>query len=262
MLHNFLNEKTKKIIIDAQNICEITWQKEWAESNAGNISIDITKDIKSSIFNYEQEETSIMLDRDYPLLSNAILLITGSGRRLRDLSKNFLNHSCIVKINQYGNKYSILKFNENDYTISPSSELISHLRIHENMRKYKPDFKAILHTHPPEIVAITHNKDFLNQTSLNNLLSFLLPEINTFFPEGIGFVEYETPGSIELAEKTTAALLKHNVLIWEKHGCISMGKDINDAFDKTDMIIKALKIYFLCKIAGYQPDGFSISEKQ
>ena len=85
----------------------------------------------------------------------------------------------------------------------------------------------------------------------------MLPEAITFLPEGIGLVPYQLPGSEKIAIQSIKALKHHKLIIWQKHGCMAVGKDVNDAFDKIDIAAKSARIYFLCKNAGYEPEGLS-----
>jgi rhamnulose-1-phosphate aldolase len=64
-------------------------------------------------------------------------------------------------------------------------------------------------------------------------------------------------GSEELTLGTLNSLKDHNVVIWEKHGCLAVGENIMEAYDNIDIIAKSASIYFLCKSAGYSPQGLS-----
>jgi rhamnulose-1-phosphate aldolase len=66
-----------------------------------------------------------------------------------------------------------------------------------------------------------------------------------FIPEGVGYVGMEIPGSQELAKATLKSLKNHKVVVWEKHGCLAVGKDVHDAFDRIDLMAKAARIYLM-----------------
>jgi rhamnulose-1-phosphate aldolase len=41
------------------------------------------------------------------------------------------------------------------------------------------------------------------------------------------------------------ALTGHDLAIWDRHGCIATGPDLYEAFDLTDILAKAVKIFYL-----------------
>ena len=83
------------------------------------------------------------------------------------------------------------------------------------------------------------------------------PETAINIPEGIGLVPYCLPGSAKIAELTLNKLSSHDVVIWEKHGVCSAGKNVAEAFDLIDILAKSAKIYFTCRSAGFLPTGLS-----
>jgi rhamnulose-1-phosphate aldolase len=83
------------------------------------------------------------------------------------------------------------------------------------------------------------------------------PEAMTFIPKGIGFVPYTVPGSVEIAKKTLQEFEKHEVVLWEKHGVFAIGNGVFEAFDNIDIVSKSAKIWFMCKQAGFQPEGLT-----
>ena len=118
-------------------------------------------------------------------------------------------------------------------------------------------YKATLHTHPIELVAMSHISRFLKEGELTRVLWSMIPETLAFAPLGIGIVPYQMPGSIELADATLEQIKKHDVVLWEKHGTVAVGKDIMDAFDQTDVLCKAAKIYLSARITGSEPEGMT-----
>ena len=83
---------------------------------------------------------------------------------------------------------------------------------------------------------------------LNEILLKMHTETAFFLPEGIGYVGMEVPGSHELAKATLKSLKNHKVILWEKHGCLAVGQDVHEAFDRIDIIAKAARIYLLGKV--------------
>ena len=127
------------------------------------------------------------------------------------------------------------------------------------MQKFSKDNKIILHTHPADIIALTQNKVLKDEQKLNNILLGMQPETVVILPEGIGFVPYLLQGSQEIADATVEKCRTYRLIIWEKHGIFSIGKDIHDVFDSIDVVNKSASIYLKCKSAGFEPEGLDKS---
>jgi rhamnulose-1-phosphate aldolase len=118
-------------------------------------------------------------------------------------------------------------------------------------------YKATLHTHPIELVAMSHIQRFLKGDEMTRVLWSMIPETLAFAPLGIGIVPYALPSSVALAEATLEQIKTHDVVMWEKHGTVAVGVDIMDAFDQTDVLCKAANIYMCARAMGSEPDGMT-----
>ena len=118
-------------------------------------------------------------------------------------------------------------------------------------------YRASLHTHPIELIAMTHNKKFLEKDVATNLLWSMIPETKAFCPRGLGIIPYELPSSVKLADATIEALNDYDVAMWEKHGVFAVDVDIMSAFDQVDVLNKSALIYIAAKNMGFEPDGMS-----
>jgi rhamnulose-1-phosphate aldolase len=83
------------------------------------------------------------------------------------------------------------------------------------------------------------------------------PETMVFVPKGLGFVPYTLPGSEDIARETIKNLQHHDIVLWEKHGVFAIGESVLDTFDNIDIICKSAKIYFMCRGAGFIPEGLN-----
>ena len=83
------------------------------------------------------------------------------------------------------------------------------------------------------------------------------PEVKVTLPEGVGFAPYCCPGTGELADATIKSLVEKRITVWEKHGVVAIGRDVTEAFDLVDTISKAAEIFFICKMAGMEPEGLN-----
>ena len=251
------NKELKNIIHETAEIAGYLWQRGWAERNASNISVNI-----ADIFQEEISEYSAFpfhtLPLSYPKLSGKYFLVTGTGKRMRDLARKPMKNSLILQLNEEASGYRIISQNMGDAkNFLPTSELPTHLGIHQMIAERGSNEKVVMHTHAHELVTLTHAKEFCDQENLNKVLWSMHPETVIFVPKGVGFVPYLLPGSNEIAAETLKALQNHDVALWEKHGVFAIGSSVSETFDVIDILAKSANIFFMCRSANIIPDSFS-----
>ena len=257
------NKKIAKTIHEVANLADYLWKKGWAERNAGNISVnlsDIMGDVSFNLSDYPKFE----LGTSYPELSDGYFFVTGTGKRMRDLAQNPMKNACIIKLNRKADSYHIISMKKrNLYNFRPTSELPTHLAVHNLMVQMGSNSKAVVHTHPNELVAMTQIPKFQNADALNRTLWGMHPEAFVFVPKGIAMVPYILPGSHKIADATVEGFKKgHEVVIWEKHGAFAIGETVSDAFDMIDILAKSAQIWFMTKQSGYEPEGLNEEQLQ
>ena len=119
------------------------------------------------------------------------------------------------------------------------------------------DNKVVLHTHPTDLIGMTHCKPFLDSEVITRTLWSMIPETKAFCPRGLGIIPYKLPSSVELAEATIKELQDYDVVMWEKHGVFAVDCDAMQAFDQIDVLNKSALIYIAAKNMGFEPDGMS-----
>ncbi len=257
-----LDEHLGIMVKQVKKVAEMLWNKGWAEANAGNLSIDITENFIFSDKKKDIPKTDIMLRQEgYTNLGNRIFLITGSGCRFRDIAEHPESGMCIVLISQDGSAYGISEAYGFNKDIRPTSELSTHLLLHDYFRKTGLKDKVVIHTHPTELVALSQIKRLWNEKLLNSKLHGMLPEVKVLIPKGAGLVDYALPGSEKLAESTLEKAIKsHKVIIWQKHGCLAVSDTPFGAFDIIDILNKGAQVLLACLNAGETPEGLNETE--
>ena len=148
-----------------------------------------------------------------------------------------------------------------DQPVAPTSELPSHLAVHDYLLANGSPYRASLHTHPIELVALTHNRKWLEKDAATKMLWSMIPETRAFCPRGLGIVPYMMPSSHELAEATINVIDEnYDVVMWEKHGVFAVDTDIINAFDQVDVLNKAAQIYIAARNMGFVPDGMTAAQ--
>jgi len=254
------NNSLNELISNVAEIAGYLWERGWAERNAGNISVNISKLIPKEFLKPENHPF-VEMTLSYPELAGMSFLVTGTGKRMRDLARKPLDNALLIQLNDQGNGYYILSREKNSHDVfMPTSELPTHLGIHLMVKRRGSKETVVLHTHATELVALTQIKEYCDQEKLNKLLWGMHPETMVFVPSGIGFVPYVTPGTEDIANESLKVLKEHPIVLWEKHGVFCIGESIIDTFDNIDIMAKSAKIFFLTRGAGYAPEGLSDEE--
>lgn len=227
------------------------WQKGWAERNGGNITVNVTEHIDEAARALPAISERYPIGTVLPHLKGCWFFCKGTNRRMRDLARRPMENGSFIRIADDCASYEIVA----DAPVRPTSELASHLAMHDKMVADGQGYKAALHTHPIDLVAMTHNPAFLKKDVLTNLLWSMIPETRAFCPKGLGIVPYEMPSSVKLARATVEALKEYDVVMWEKHGVCAVGPDIFEAFDQVDVLSKSAQIYLTAKAMGFEPTG-------
>ena len=234
------------------------WQNGWAERNGGNITVNITEWADDAMQRQPPISDIKPIGTTLPSLRGCYFFCKGTGKRMRDLARWPMENGSIIRILDDCASYVIIA----DHPVQPTSELPSHLAVHNRLIEQQSPYKAIIHTHPIEIVAMSHNRQFLGKDVLTRLLWSMIPETKAFCPLGLGIVPYALPGSNALAEATLNELESYDVVLWEKHGVFAKGLDVLDAFDQIDVLSKSAKIYLDCRAMGFEPEGMSSAQMQ
>lgn len=242
-------------------IAEVTgylWQKGWAERNGGNITVNVTEFMDDECKAMPAIAPVKQIGMVLPCLKGKYFYCKGTGKRMRDLARWPMDNGSIIRILDDCESYVIIA----DNPVMPTSELPSHLTVHAHLIETGSPYKATVHTHPIELVAMSHNREFLAKDVLTNILWSMIPETKAFCPLGLGVVPYELPGSNMLADSTLKELEDYDVVLWEKHGVFAKGLDVMDAFDQIDVLSKSAKIYVNARAMGFMPEGMSQEQMQ
>lgn len=247
---------------EVEKVAEVAgylWQKGWAERNGGNITINITEYVDDSIKKLSPISEVKAIGATLPYLKGCYFYCKGTNRRMRDLARNPMDNGSVIRILDDCASYVIIA----DQPVAPTSELPSHLSVHNYLISKGSPYKASLHTHPIELVAMTHSPKFLQKDVATHILWSMIPETKAFCPRGLGIVPYMLPSSVELANATIETIAdNYDVVMWEKHGVFAVDTDIMSAFDQVDVLNKSAQIYIAAKNMGFEPEGMSIAQMQ
>ncbi len=119
----------------------------------------------------------------------------------------------------------------------PSSEMRLHVLVYEQ----RPDITAVLHAHPVHAVALS-----LVGASLND---WVLPE--TVLTLGsVPTAQYATPGTDELPHSVQPELPGSNAIILARHGTLTLGRSLEEAFDRLENLEHTARILAAARAMG------------
>ena len=241
---------------EVEQVAEVAgylWQKGWAERNGGNITVNVTACVDDEIRQMPAITPKVAMGTVLPHLKGCYFFCKGTNKRMRDLARRPMENGSLIRITEDCAHYEIIA----DSVVKPTSELPAHLSVHNYLLAKGSPYRASLHTHPIELVAMSHSKSFLEKDVATRLLWSMIPETKAFCPRGLGIIPYMLPGSVDLADATLKELDDYDVVMWEKHGVFAVDTDIMSAFDQVDVLNKSALIYVAAKSMGFEPDGMS-----
>jgi len=244
----------KEQIERVAHVAGMLWEKGWAERNGGNITVNVTEYADRTLMTMPAIAGPFAIGVELPNLKGCMFYCKGTQKRMRDLAVNPMANGSIIRITSDCAHYEIVA----DAPVMPTSELPSHLSVHDMLIARGSRYKASLHTHPIELVAMTHSSRFLEKDEATRVLWSMIPETKAFCPRGLGIVKYMLPSSLELAKATIETIQDdYDVVMWEKHGVFAVDMDIESAFDQIDVLNKAAQIYMASRCMGFEPQGMT-----
>ena len=108
---------------------------------------------------------------------------------------------------------------------------------------------------------LSHIPRYQDVQYLNTHLLRWQPETILNLPEGIGFIPFRVPGSLELMSNNVEALRKHRIVIWAKHGVMARSDvSVKRAADRVEYAEAAAKYEYLNLSAGEIAEGLRSEE--
>jgi rhamnulose-1-phosphate aldolase len=232
---------------------------EASEGAAGNISVFLGWPIELRR-RFPVAET-VELPLAVPELAGGTLLISGSGRRLREIILDPAANLGGLVIGPDG-KTGTLFASPHHLFARLTSELNSHLAVHrDQVCLTHTNFHAIIHAQPLHLTYLSHIPQYQDENYLNRHLLRWQPELIVQIPDGIGVVPFSVPGSAALMTGTVASLRQHRLVIWAKHGAMARSDlSVKRASDRIEYAETGAKYEFMNLSNGNQAEGLSDEE--
>jgi rhamnulose-1-phosphate aldolase len=227
-----------------------------AEGAAGNLSICIREplDVSRDFPDVQRVELPVPA----PDLAGAMLIVSGSGRRLRDILEAPTANLTCIQVEPGGQTGRMFTAPDSQFK-RVTSEFNSHLAVHhDQMRSRELNLHAIVHAQPLHLTYLSHLTEYQEERYLNLRLLRWQPETIFNFPEGIGVLPFLLPGSAQLTVESMIALREHRMVVWSQHGVMSRADDsIFHALDLIEYAETAAHYEYLNLSAGERSQGLS-----
>lgn len=235
----------KDSFLDSQAVREIAqvtydmWNKGWDESNGGNISYLLNSQeillLKGSdIFKNEVVEVTGIPNE----MVGKYILITASGSQFRTVKDHIKESMGVIKLHESG--YQILWGFENNTL--PTSEFYMHILSHNARLKIDSNQKVVVHNHATEATALSLIVE-PNDSAYTLPLWKVLTESIVVFPDGVGVLPWQTPGTEKIGKATAEKLKDSRIVIWSFHGILATGTSVQDCFGLIETVNKAAGMY-------------------
>lgn len=236
-------------------VCQI----DASEGSAGNLSVYMGWEIVPGDRFPVVER--ITLPAAVPEMAGGWVVITGSGRRLREISKSPESNLGCVKIEE-GGQTGLLYTSPKKLFTRLTTEFNSHLMVHhDQVHLNGVRFHSVVHAQPMHLTYLTHIPRYQDWLYLNQHVMRWEPEAIIQFPDGIGYVPFCVPGSKEMMEGNIQALRKHSIAVWAKHGVMSRSNvSPKQATDKIEYAETGARYEYMNLAAGEQSQGLSVAE--
>ncbi|MCR2816905.1 class II aldolase/adducin family protein [Microbacterium jiangjiandongii] len=236
-------------------ICEI----DASEAGAGNISICL--DELPRVRQLFPISARIELPLAAPALAGRTLLVTGSGRRLRQIAENPLAAIAAVVVDADGVGAEMLSSPQRQFD-ALTSEFNSHLAVHDDqVGRRGLDFHAVVHAQPPHLTYLSHVPTYRDTETMNRRILRWEPESIVALRDGIGVLEFMVPGSAELMAANVQGLREHEIVLWSKHGVMARSDlSVTRAVDRVEYAETGAKYEYMNLTAGGHGEGLSTDE--
>lgn len=230
-----------------------------AEAGAGNISVYLGWDTEVRRRFPLQEEIELPLPA--PHLVGGTLLVTGSGRRLRQIIAD--PESCVAAVKVHdGGTHATMFTSPKRLFERLTSEFNSHLGVHEDqVARRGVNFQAVVHAQPPHLTYLSHIPEYRDDESMNRRILRWEPESIVSLSQGIKVLPFFIPGSAEMMAANVEGLREFEITLWSKHGVMARSDlSVTRAVDRIEYAETGAKYEYMDVAAGGRAEGLTREE--
>lgn len=230
----------KDFCLTADNMYRLGWD----ERNGGNISLLLDEDMNEYFDTVIRE---IPIDFDATPLVGKCFLVTGTGKYFKNVKDDPEANLGIIRIAPSGNVAELL-WGWNDGG-KFTSELPAHLMSHIARLSVDPANRVIMHTHPTNLLAMTHVHELTTEAFTHTLWQVMTESI-VVFPDGVEVLPWMLCGTNEIGEATAEKMKLSRSVVWGLHGLYGAGRDLDEAFGLIETVEKAAQLFMMYNSTG------------
>lgn len=230
-----------------------------SEAGAGNISVYVGWDVELRRRFPQQEDIALPLPA--PALAGRTLLVTGSGRRLRQIHEDPEANVAGVRVHADGLTATLFTSPRRLFE-KLTSEFNSHLAVHQDqVARRGIDFHAVVHAQPMHLTYLSHIPAYRDTAAFNARVLRWEPESIVALSEGIGVLPFLVPGSEGMMRANVEGLQEHQIVLWSKHGIMARSDvSVTRAVDRIEYAETGARYEYMNIVAGGAAEGLTDAE--
>ncbi|WP_129336279.1 class II aldolase/adducin family protein [Cellulomonas endophytica] len=250
-----LDELLRSMGVAGARISEI----DASEAGAGNISV---------LVGWEMEvrrrfplAEPIALPVPAPALAGRTVLVTGSGRRLRQIHEDPEANVGAVRVHEDGVTGTLFTSPRRLFE-RLTSEFNSHLAVHQDqVARRGVSFQAVVHAQPVHLTYLSHVPAYRGTKAMNARILRWEPESIVSLSAGIGVLDFMIPGSSELMSANVEGLREFEIVLWSKHGVMARSDvSVTRAVDRIEYAETGARYEYMDLVAGGRAEGLTDQE--
>ena len=219
----------------------------WDERNGGNISYLLDEEEVGTYLDLNNVLRVISTGFSVPELAGRCFLVTGKGESFKNVEFDPAGNLGIIRITQDGKNAELLWGYSDGGQFT--NELPTHLMSHAARLSVNPENRVIMHSHPRNILAMTHVHT-LDERAFTRTLWQMCTECIVAFPDGVNVLPWMLSGTNEIGMATAEKMKTARLVVWAMHGICGAGVNLDETFGLIETAEKAAEIYL--KFAGFE----------
>jgi L-fuculose-phosphate aldolase len=140
--------------------------------------------------------------------------------------------------------FELLLLNDRGKILAGQEKPSTEIRMHLEVYRRRPDVRAVVHAHPPMLTALT--------LAGLSFMAEALPEVWLTLGS-VPTAPYATPCTSEVPDAIAPFLEKHQAILLERHGSLTLGRSLNEAYLRLEKLEHAARILFYANLLGKTP---------
>lgn len=244
------------VVAELADTCANMYRLGWDERNGGNISVLLNENEITEYIDPRNVLRSIPIGFSCREMAGKYLLLTGTGKFFKNVSKDPAANLGLIRIDESGKTAEVLwGFSDGGKF---TSELPTHLMTHAARLQADPEHRVVTHCHPTHLLAMTYVHELDARSITRDLWRMSIESIMTF-PDGLGVMPWRLCGTVEIGAETAHLMRSYRLVIWGMHGIYGAGKTLDEAFGLIETVEKAAQIYML---TAHLPRVNTITDEQ